>query len=43
MYEESLELATHYKKLMKENQELKEQYQRVESIKLNRQNLIAVV
>jgi hypothetical protein len=28
---------------MKENQELKEEYQKVEAIKLNRQNLIAVV
>lgn len=43
MYEESLELTSHYKKLLKENQELKEEHQRVEAIKLNRQNLIAVV
>ena len=43
MYEESLELTSHYKKLLRENQELKEEQQRVEGIKLNRQNLIAVV
>ena len=38
-----MELASHYKDLMRENKQLKEEYQRVESIKHNRQNLIAAV
>ncbi len=38
-----MELASHYKELMRENKQLKEEYQRVESIKHNRQNLIAAV
>lgn len=36
MYEESLELTLHYKKLPRENQELKEEPQRVEAIRLNK-------
>lgn len=36
-------LSSHYRTLMEENRQLKEEYQRVESIKRNRQNLIAAV
>ena len=43
MYEESLELTSNYKKLLKENEELKEKYQNIEAIKINRQNLISMV
>lgn len=43
MYEESLELAGQHRRLVRENEELREEQQRVEAIKLNRQNLIAVV
>jgi uncharacterized protein (DUF3084 family) len=43
MYEQSLDLSTRYKQLLRENKDLKEEYHKVESIKHNRQNLIATV
>lgn len=43
MYGESLELAEKHKLLIQENKQLKDQYSKVESVKLNRQNLISTV
>ena len=43
MYGESLELAAHYRKLLAENESLKEEYERVEAMKSKRQSLISVV
>ena len=43
MYEESLELAAQHKRLLKENKQLKEEYGKVETVKLSRQNLISTV
>ena len=43
MYGESLNLTAQYKKLLGENEALREEHQRVESVKANRQNLISVV